>query len=79
MTFDQRPGMKLADMNGDGRVGNLDIWPLVQMAQAGTQFDPFLLLQLLTVIEKNGLIEIDPGFLIQTRQDIMKSFTQHRP
>lgn len=46
---------------------------------AGTQFDPFLLLQLLTVIEKNGLIEIDPGFLIQTRQDIMKSFTQHRP
>jgi diguanylate cyclase (GGDEF)-like protein len=45
---------------------------------AGTQFDPFLLLQLLTVIEKNGLIEIDPGFLIQTRQDIMKSFTQHR-
>lgn len=46
---------------------------------AGTQFDPFLLLQLLTVIEKNGLIDIDPGFLIQTRQDIMKSFTQHRP
>ncbi|MFW2368717.1 MAG: diguanylate cyclase [Desulforhopalus sp.] len=46
---------------------------------AGTQFDPFLLLQILTVIEKNGLIDIDPGFLIQTRQDIMKSFTQHRP
>ncbi|MCP4340158.1 MAG: diguanylate cyclase [Desulfobulbaceae bacterium] len=46
---------------------------------AGRQFDPFLVLQFLTVIEQNGLIEIDPGFLIQTRQDILNSFTQHRP
>lgn len=46
---------------------------------AGRQFDPFLVLQFLTVIEQNGLIDIDPGFLIQTRQDILNSFTQHRP
>lgn len=46
---------------------------------AGKQFDPFLVLQFLIVIEKNGLIDIDPGFLIQTRQDIMNSFIQHRP
>jgi diguanylate cyclase (GGDEF)-like protein len=46
---------------------------------AGRQFDPFLMLQLLTVIEQNRLLDIDPEFLIQTRQDIMNSFTQHRP
>ena len=46
---------------------------------AGRQFDPFLMLQILTVIEQNGLLDIDPEFLIQTRQDIMNSFTQHRP
>ena len=46
---------------------------------AGRQFDPFLVFQLLTVIEQNGLIDIDPEFLIQTRQNIMNSFTQHRP
>jgi diguanylate cyclase (GGDEF)-like protein len=46
---------------------------------AGKQFDPFLMLQLLIVIEQNRLLDIEPEFLIQTRQDIMNSFIQHRP
>jgi len=53
---------------------------LMELKQgAGRQFDPFLILQLLTVIEQNRLLDIEPEVLIQTRQDIMNSFTQHRP
>lgn len=46
---------------------------------AGRQFDPFLVLQVLTIIENNRLFRLDSDYLDQTRQDLLNSFPQFRP
>lgn len=47
--------------------------------EAGRQFDPFLVVQLLTVIEKNRLFNLDPVFLQQARQIIFSTFPADQP
>ena len=41
--------------------------------EAGKQFDPYLVLQLLAVIKKNQLFNLDPDFLDRIQQDILNS------
>jgi diguanylate cyclase (GGDEF)-like protein len=44
--------------------------------EAGKQFDPYLVLQILTVIKKNQLLQINTDFLDQTQQDLVNIFPQ---
>jgi diguanylate cyclase (GGDEF)-like protein len=44
--------------------------------EAGKQFDPFLVLQVLEVIKKNNLFDIDPDILDRSRQDLVNSFPE---
>ncbi len=43
---------------------------------AGKQFDPFLVTQIFTVIEKNQLLNLDPAIIKQARTDLLNSFPQ---
>lgn len=47
--------------------------------EAGRQFDPFLVCQVLTVIEKNRLFDLDPHVLQQARQEVFASFAKEQP
>jgi diguanylate cyclase (GGDEF)-like protein len=42
--------------------------------EAGKQFDPYLVLQVLEVIKKNKLFDVDPNFLDRSRQDLVNTF-----
>lgn len=42
--------------------------------EAGKQFDPYLVLQILAVIKKNNLLDLDADFLDQTQQDLVNIF-----
>jgi HD-GYP domain-containing protein (c-di-GMP phosphodiesterase class II) len=42
--------------------------------EAGKQFDPYLVLQVLEVIKKNNLFDVDPNFLDRSRQDLVNTF-----
>jgi diguanylate cyclase (GGDEF)-like protein len=44
--------------------------------EAGKQFDPYLVLQILAVIKKNNLLPLDTDFLDQTQQDLVNIFPQ---
>lgn len=44
--------------------------------EAGKQFDPYLVLQILTVIKKNKLLQLEPDYLDQTQQDLINVFPQ---
>jgi diguanylate cyclase (GGDEF)-like protein len=41
--------------------------------EAGKQFDPYLVLQLLAVIKKNQLFNLDPDYLDRIQQDVLNS------
>lgn len=43
---------------------------------AGKQFDPFLVAQVFTVIEKNHLLNLDRNFLVQARTDLLNTFQE---
>lgn len=47
--------------------------------EAGKQFDPFLVAQLLNVIEKNHLLDLDPHVLHKARQDVFSSLPDEQP
>jgi diguanylate cyclase (GGDEF)-like protein len=47
--------------------------------EAGKQFDPFLVAQVLTVIENNRLLDLDPQVLQQARQQLFASFPEQQP
>ncbi|KJR99466.1 MAG: hypothetical protein VR65_15890 [Desulfobulbaceae bacterium BRH_c16a] len=47
--------------------------------EAGQQFDPFLVCQVLTVIEKNRLFDLDPHVLQQARQELFAGFLKEQP
>jgi diguanylate cyclase (GGDEF)-like protein len=42
--------------------------------EAGKQFDPYLVLQILAVIKKNNLLHVDADFLDQTQQNLVNIF-----
>jgi len=42
--------------------------------EAGKQFDPYLVLQILAVIKKKGLLNLDTDFLDQAQLDLLKTF-----
>jgi HD-GYP domain-containing protein (c-di-GMP phosphodiesterase class II) len=42
--------------------------------EAGKQFDPYLVLQILAVIKKNNLLTLDPDILDFTRQELLNTF-----
>ncbi len=44
--------------------------------EAGKQFDPYLVVQILSVIKKNNLLHLDADFLDQTQQDLVNIFPQ---
>ena len=44
--------------------------------EAGRQFDPFLVVQLLTVIEKNSLFDLDPAVVHQARQKVLATLPE---
>jgi len=44
--------------------------------EAGKQFDPYLVLQILAVIKKNNLLHLDADFLDKTQQDLVNIFPQ---
>ena len=44
--------------------------------EAGKQFDPFLVAEVLTVIEKNHLLDLDDAFLEHARQDLLNTFQE---
>lgn len=44
--------------------------------EAGKQFDPFLVAQVFTVIEKNHLLNLDHSVLEQARQDLFNTFPE---
>jgi diguanylate cyclase (GGDEF)-like protein len=46
---------------------------------AGKQFDPFLVSQVFTVIEKNRLLNLDQHILEQARQDLFNTFPHLKP
>jgi diguanylate cyclase (GGDEF)-like protein len=46
---------------------------------AGKQFDPFLVAQVLTVVEKNHLLNLDQHVLEQARKDLFNNFPQLNP
>ncbi|MGW8193588.1 MAG: bifunctional diguanylate cyclase/phosphohydrolase [Desulforhopalus sp.] len=46
--------------------------------EAGRQFDPFLVLQILFIIEKNEMISIDPVFIKQSREELLNVFPELR-
>ena len=47
--------------------------------EAGKQFDPFLVAQLLTVIEKNRLFDLDPAVVQRARQEVFATFSAEQP
>ncbi len=47
--------------------------------EAGKQFDPFLVAQLLTVIEKNHLLHLDHAVLEHARRDLFNTFPELNP
>jgi HD-GYP domain-containing protein (c-di-GMP phosphodiesterase class II) len=47
--------------------------------EAGKQFDPFLVAEVLTVIRKNHLLDLDDSFLELARQDLLISFPELTP
>ncbi|EKD35762.1 MAG: metal dependent phosphohydrolase, partial [uncultured bacterium] len=47
--------------------------------EAGKQFDPFLVAQLLTVIEKNRLFDLDPAVLQRAREEVFATFSAEQP
>jgi response regulator RpfG family c-di-GMP phosphodiesterase len=47
--------------------------------EAGQQFDPFLVCQVLIVIEKNRLFDLDPHILQHARQEVFASFAKEQP
>ncbi len=47
--------------------------------EAGKQFDPYLVLQILEVIKKNNLFDIDPDLLDLSRQDLLNTFPELKP
>jgi diguanylate cyclase (GGDEF)-like protein len=47
--------------------------------EAGRQFDPSLVAQLFTVIEKNHLLDLDPHVLYQARQEVISSLPDEQP
>lgn len=46
--------------------------------QSGRQFDPFLVLKLLDIIEQKNLLDIDPDLIKQTRSDLISSHPELR-
>ena len=44
--------------------------------EAGKQFDPFLVAEVLTVIKKNHLLDLDDAFLEHARQDLLNTFQE---
>lgn len=42
--------------------------------EAGKQFDPYLVFQILAVIKKNNLLNLDPDILDFTRQELLNTF-----
>ncbi|WP_163337024.1 diguanylate cyclase [Desulfopila sp. IMCC35008] len=46
--------------------------------QSGRQFDPFLVLKLLDIIEHKNLLDIDPDLIKQTRSDLISSHPELR-
>lgn len=46
--------------------------------QSGRQFDPFLVLKLLDLIEQKNLLDIDPDLIKQTRSDLISSHPELR-
>ena len=46
--------------------------------EAGKQFDPFLVAQIFTVIEKNRLLEVDPSILHRARQELFATFPKEQ-
>lgn len=47
--------------------------------EAGRQFDPFLVCQVLTVIEKNRLFDLEPHVLQHARQEVFAGFPKEQP
>ncbi len=47
--------------------------------EAGKQFDPYLVLQILEVIKKNKLFDIDPDIFECSRRDILNTFPELKP
>ena len=47
--------------------------------ETGKQFDPFLVLQVMTLIKKHQLLDIDPEILERTRQDLINIFPEFKP
>lgn len=47
--------------------------------EAGKHFDPFLVAQLLTVIENNCLFNLDPAVLQRARQEVCATFAAKQP
>jgi HD-GYP domain-containing protein (c-di-GMP phosphodiesterase class II) len=42
--------------------------------EAGKQFDPYLVFQILAVIKKNNLLNLEPDILDFTRQELLNTF-----
>ncbi|MGB3209847.1 MAG: diguanylate cyclase [Desulforhopalus sp.] len=42
--------------------------------EAGKQFDPYLVIQILAVIKKNNIFDMDPDYFDRTRQDLLNTF-----
>lgn len=47
--------------------------------EAGKQFDPFLVTQVFTVIEKNRLLDLNPDVLQRARQEVFATFQEEQP
>lgn len=47
--------------------------------EAGKQFDPFLVLQLLSLIKKHKLLDVEPEIIDQSQNQILKNFSEFTP
>jgi HD-GYP domain-containing protein (c-di-GMP phosphodiesterase class II) len=46
--------------------------------EAGKQFDPYLVVQILTVIKRHNLFNLDADYLDRSRQDILNSLADQQ-